>query len=138
MRLAKKSRTILPLAFSAVLAACAMAQDHPNIQPNPVRDQLQQSSTGSKPQANSPAAASSPSKTLTPSAAKLPVKTTSQVPPAAPGKTAAKPSVAVPAKTMVDAKAGTKPGATDPKAAQNPGAANQKKTPAVKALEEKA
>jgi hypothetical protein len=138
MRLAKKSRTILPLAFSAVLATCSMAQDHPNIQPNAVRDQLQQSSTGSKPQANSPAAASSPSKTLTPSAAKLPVKTTSQVPPAAPGKTAAKPSVAVPAKTMVDAKAGTKPGATDPKAAQKPGAANQEKTPAVKAPEEKA
>jgi hypothetical protein len=138
MRLAKKSRTILPLAFSAVLATCAMAQDHPNIQPNAVRDQLQQSSTGSKPQANSPAAASSPSKILIPSAAKMPVKTTSQVPPAAPGKTAAKPPVAVPAKTMVDAKAGTKPGATDPKAAQKPGAANQEKTPAVKAPEEKA
>jgi len=38
MRLAKKSRTLLPLAFSAVLATCALAQDHPNIQPSAVRD----------------------------------------------------------------------------------------------------
>jgi Tfp pilus assembly protein PilP len=138
MRLAKKSRTILPLAFSAVLATCGMAQDHPNIQPNAVRDQLQQSSTGSKPQANSLAAASSPAKTPAQSVVKPPVKTLAQVPPAAPGKTPAKPPVAAPAKTMADAKAGTKPGATDPKAAQKPAAANQEKKPAVKDPEEKA
>jgi Tfp pilus assembly protein PilP len=140
MRLAKKSRTILPLAFSAVLATCGMAQDHPNIQPNAVRDQLQQSTTGSKPQANPPAAASSPTK--------HPVKTAAQVQPAAPGKTPAKPPVAVTAKTVADAKAGTKPvanakagtkpGATDPKAAVKLTSANQEKTPAVKAPEEKA
>ncbi|HEX3377571.1 MAG TPA: hypothetical protein VHS29_11965 [Candidatus Acidoferrales bacterium] len=142
MRLAKKSRTLLPLAFSAVLATCGMAQDHPNIQPNAVRDQLQQSSTGSKPQANSPAAASSPAitpaKAPAPSAAKPPVKTVAQAPPAASGKAPAKPPVAAPAKTMADAKAGTKPGATDPKAAQKSAAANQENKPAVKAPEEKA
>jgi Tfp pilus assembly protein PilP len=138
MRLAKKSRTILPLAFSAVLATCGMAQDHPNIQPNAVRDQLQKSSTAPKPQANSPAAASSPAKTPSQSAAKPPVKTIAQTPSAAPGKTPAKPAVATPAKTMADAKAGTKPGATDPKAAQKPTAAGQDKKNAEKAPEEKA
>jgi Tfp pilus assembly protein PilP len=40
MRLAKSSRTLLPLALSAVLATCALAQEHPNVQPNAVRDQL--------------------------------------------------------------------------------------------------
>ena len=40
MRLAKSSRTLLPLAFLAVLATCALAQEHPNVQPNAVRDQL--------------------------------------------------------------------------------------------------
>ena len=40
MRLAKSSRTLLPLAFSAVLATCAFAQEHPNISPNAIRDQL--------------------------------------------------------------------------------------------------
>ncbi len=147
MRLAKKSRTILPLAFSAVLATCSMAQDHPNIQPNAVRDQLQQSSTGSMPQADSPAAASSMAKIPAPSAIKPPVKTTAQVPPAVPGKTPAKPPVAATAKTVgdakagakpvADAKAGTKPAATDPKAAMKPTAANPPKTPGVKAPEEK-
>jgi Tfp pilus assembly protein PilP len=138
MRLAKKSRTILPLAFSAVLATCGMAQDHPNIQPNTVRDQLQQSSTGPKPQANSSAAASSPAKNLAPPAAKPPAKTSAQMPPAAPGKTPAKPPVAATAKTMADAKAGAKPAATDSKAALKPAAVNQAKTPAAKSPEEKA
>jgi Tfp pilus assembly protein PilP len=167
MRLAKKSRTILPLAFSAVLATCAMAQDHPNIQPNAVRDQLQQSSTGSKPQANSPAAAPSPAKTPAPSAIKPTAKTSAQVPPA-PGKTPAKQPVAAPAKTMVDAKAGmkpiadakaatkpatdskagvkpvaetkagTKPAATDPKAVLKPTSVDPAKAPFVKPPEEKA
>ena len=40
MRLVKSSRTLLPLALLAVLATCALAQEHPNVQPNAVRDQL--------------------------------------------------------------------------------------------------
>jgi hypothetical protein len=54
MRLAKSSRTLLPLALSAVLATCALAQDHPNIQPNAVRDQLNQAPGGSNPPAPAP------------------------------------------------------------------------------------
>ncbi len=46
MRLAKSSRTLLLLAFSAVLATCALAQEHPNVQPNAVRDQLMQQASG--------------------------------------------------------------------------------------------
>jgi hypothetical protein len=60
MRLAKTSRTLLPLAFSAVLATCALAQDHPNVQPNAVREQLSkqapgQSQASSAPQTPAPA-----------------------------------------------------------------------------------
>jgi len=148
MRLAKKSRTLLPLAFSAVLATCALAQDHPNVQPNAVRDQLQQGSTGTKPQANSPAPAPFPAKTQSPAAAKPPAKTLAQVQPPVPGKTPAKQPVAVPAKTVVDAKTGTKPvadlkagkkpAATDPKAVLKPTAADPAKAPFVKPPEEKA
>jgi hypothetical protein len=42
MRLAKPWRTLWPLALSAVLAAGVLAQEHPNIQPNSIRDQLNQ------------------------------------------------------------------------------------------------
>lgn len=40
MRLAKSSRTLLQVAFCAAVATCAVAQEHPNIQPNTVRGQL--------------------------------------------------------------------------------------------------
>jgi Tfp pilus assembly protein PilP len=46
MRLANSSRTLLPLALSAVLATCAFAQEHPNVNPNAVRGQLAQPSSG--------------------------------------------------------------------------------------------
>jgi hypothetical protein len=46
MRLAKTWRTLLPLALPAVLAACVLAQEHPNIQPNAVREQLAQPAPG--------------------------------------------------------------------------------------------
>jgi hypothetical protein len=59
MRLAKSSRTFLPLALSAVLATCAFAQEHPNISPNAVRDQL--SKAGQPSQGASSAAPQSPS-----------------------------------------------------------------------------
>jgi Tfp pilus assembly protein PilP len=126
MRLAKKSRTLLPLALSAVLAACVMAQDHPNVQPNAVRDQLKLSSTGSMPQANSQPAATSPAKSPAPAAAKPPAKTPAPVAPAAPGKTAAKAPAAATAKT-----------AADPKTASKSVSANPAKTPALKTPDEK-
>ena len=40
MRLARSSRTLLPLAFSAVLATCAFAQEPSNVQPNSVLEQV--------------------------------------------------------------------------------------------------
>src|SRR6202795_895933 len=49
MRLAMFSRTLLLLAMPAVLVTCAAAQDHPNVQPSNIRDQL-----------NAPPAASPP------------------------------------------------------------------------------
>jgi len=108
MRLAKKSRTLLPLALSAVLATCAIAQDHPNVQPNTVRDQLlKQGSTGSKPQGDSQTSVPSPAKTPGPSAPKSPAKAPGQTPPPAPGKTPAK--VPMAAKNAPDAKSGMKP-----------------------------
>lgn len=55
MRFAKTWRTLWPLAFSAVLAAGAMAQEHPNITPNSVRGQLNQQPAASSPEASAPA-----------------------------------------------------------------------------------
>jgi hypothetical protein len=61
MRLAKSSRTLLPLALSAVLATCALAQEHPNVQPNAVRGQLMNpGSSGSQPQSAPQPPAASP------------------------------------------------------------------------------
>jgi hypothetical protein len=79
MRLAKKSRTLLPLALSAVLATCAiatMAQEHPNVQPDDVRAKLyKQVSIGSKPASDAQNAASSPAKPPAPPSAKTKGKT---------------------------------------------------------------
>lgn len=62
MRLAKSWRTLWPLAFSAVLATGALAQEHPNIQPNAVRDQLTQqaSSPSQAPTAAAPSGSPAP------------------------------------------------------------------------------
>jgi Tfp pilus assembly protein PilP len=62
MRLAISTRTLLPLALSAVLATCALAQDHPNIQPNMVRDQLTKQPSDSQPPSAPQASAPSPAK----------------------------------------------------------------------------
>jgi Tfp pilus assembly protein PilP len=82
MRLAKISRTLLLLALPAGLATCALAQDHPNVQPSAVRDQLTKQVPGaSQPQpaapkapapkpATSPAKAQAPAKGATPPPAK--------------------------------------------------------------------
>jgi Tfp pilus assembly protein PilP len=73
MRLAKSSQTLLSLAFSAVLATCALAQDQPNVQPKAVQNQVAQQAPA-KPQA--PAAPKapvpSPAKQLVPVSAKAP------------------------------------------------------------------
>jgi len=46
MRLVKISKTLSLLALPAVLATCALAQDHPNVQPSVVRDQLANQAPG--------------------------------------------------------------------------------------------
>jgi len=95
MRLAKSSRTLLPLALSAVLATSVFAQDHPNVQPNAVRDQLMKQTPGtSQPQSAPPPPATPTAKGPAPAASKAPAK--------APVKPAAK--------TPADAKNAAKPG----------------------------
>jgi Tfp pilus assembly protein PilP len=122
MRLAKSSRTLLPLALSAVLATCALAQDHPNIQPNAVRDQLaQQSSNQSQPPSAPPSPAPAPAKPSGPAAAKAPAK--------APGKAAAK--------AQAKAKTPGKAPAKAPEAAKGAAEAASAKPPVEKPAEEK-
>jgi hypothetical protein len=75
MRLAKSWRTLWPLALSAVLAAGALAQEHPNIQPNSVRDQLNQQPSTPSPAPSAPASSDgtlAPAKHRPPSAGKAP------------------------------------------------------------------
>src|SRR5665213_3680024 len=105
MRLAKKSRTLLPLAFSAVLATCALAQDHPNIQPSAVRDMLsKQASVGSSSQGGAQMPPASPSKMPGPAAAKPRAKVPAPSPKPAPGNESAKGAVDVSAKNGADGK----------------------------------
>jgi hypothetical protein len=114
MRLAKSSRTLLPLALTAVLATAALAQDHPNVQPGAVRDQL----TKPTPAAPHPASAS---QAPAPPAAKQPRPAT----PKAPGKSPAKAPTKAPAEAPVkapakaQAKAAPKTAAKAPKEAPN-------------------
>jgi Tfp pilus assembly protein PilP len=68
MRLAKSPRTLLPLVLSAALAACAFAQEHPNIQPNAVRDQLNQPAAPQAQSSAPQAPSSSPEKPARPGA----------------------------------------------------------------------
>jgi Tfp pilus assembly protein PilP len=126
MRLAKSSRTLLPLALSAVLATCAWTQDHPNIQPNAVRDQLNQVPSGSP----APAAP----KPEPPA----PAKPSGAAPANAPAKAPAKPAAATPAKApaATPAKAAAKAPA-DAKGAAKTASATPGKPPAEKPAEEK-
>jgi Tfp pilus assembly protein PilP len=143
MRLAISSRTLLALAVSAVLATCALAQEHPNISPNSVRDQLNQPSSAPQgPQPQSPkgpsqAEVKKPSKQAAP-----PAKAPMPAPAKAPAGTPAKAQTGAPA-----AKAATKaprkaPASTGAKAPPKPAeakaaTANPAKPPAEKAPEEK-
>lgn len=85
MRFAKFSRTLSTLALPAVLAACAFAQEHPNVQPNAVRDQLMRPATaGSRPEAAPQAPASKPAaEPIMSTAKKATAKPAAKTPPAA-------------------------------------------------------
>jgi Tfp pilus assembly protein PilP len=75
----------LPLALSAVLATCALAQEQPNVQPNAVRDQLaKQAPGGSQPQSAPPTPAPPPAKPSGPATAKAPAKALAKAPAKAP------------------------------------------------------
>lgn len=111
MRFAKSSRALLPLALSAVLATCAVAQDHPNVQPSAVRDQMKTQGAApsqpptaaatpappTAPPAQAPTKAAKPAKTA--KAAKAPAKTQAKAPEKAPAQ--AKPATETAAETPV-------------------------------------
>jgi Tfp pilus assembly protein PilP len=111
MRLAKVSRTLLLLAVWAALVTCAAAQDHPNVQPSNVRDQLAKPPA---PALSQPASAPVALKTPPPAQeAKAPAK--------APAKTnppAKAPVSQAPAKTPAPAKGPAK--SAEKKAAKPP------------------
>jgi hypothetical protein len=115
MRLAILSRTLLLLALPAVVVTCAAAQDHPNVQPSNVRDQLNKPPAASQPApaanaAKAPAPApqaKAPAKAPAPAPqAKAPAKAPAPAPQAKPpAKAAAAPA---PAKAPAAAKAPAK------------------------------
>jgi len=87
MRLAKSSRTLFPLALSAILATCALAQEHPNVQPSAVRDQvMKQVPAEPQPPSAPQAPAASAAKSSTPAKAKGPAKAPAKRPAKAPAK----------------------------------------------------
>jgi hypothetical protein len=87
MRLAKSSRTLFPLALSAVLATCALAQDHPNVQPSAVRDQVMKQGPAQPQPPSAPQTPATPAaKTTSPAKAKGPAKAQAKAPAKAPVK----------------------------------------------------
>jgi hypothetical protein len=88
MRSALLSRTLLLLAMPAVLVTCASAQDHPNVQPSKIADQLNKPPAASQP-APAPAAAKSPAPAQQ---SKVPEKAPAKAPAAQQGKAPAKPN----------------------------------------------
>lgn len=111
MRLATISRTLTPLAVSAMLAACAWAQA--NISPNTVRDQLNQSNAA-------PAAAQGPSSPAQQGASQAEVKMPKK--PAAPAPAAKAPASAA-AKTAATSAPAAKAQAAVPAKPATPAAA---------------
>src|SRR6267143_1933493 len=122
MRLAILSRTLLLLALPAVVVTCAAAQDHPNVQPSNVRDQLNKPPAASQPApaanvAKAPAPAPQPKASAKAPApapqAKAPAKAPAQANP--PAKTGAAPAPAkVPAAAKAPAKVAEKKPAKPP------------------------
>jgi Tfp pilus assembly protein PilP len=124
MRLANSRRTLLPLALSAVLATCALAQEHPNVQPSAVRDLVTNQAAGQSPAPAAPQTPAQPAaKPAGPATAKAPAKAAAK----APAKAAAKAPAKTPAKPPAEAKEATKTAA----------AANPAKPPVEKPAVEK-
>src|SRR6266403_1306123 len=112
MRLAILSRTLLLLVLPAVVVTRAAAQDHPNVQPSNVRDQLNK-----PPAVSQPAPAANTAKAPAPAPqAKAPAKAPAPAPQAkAPAKAAAAPARAkAPAAAKAPAKEAEKKPAKPP------------------------
>jgi hypothetical protein len=108
MRLAKSSRTLFPLALSAILATCALAQEHPNVQPSAVRDQvMKQVPAEPQPPSAPQAPAASAAKSSTPAKAKRPAKAPAKAP--ATAKDSTKAASGNPPKPPVEKPAAEKP-----------------------------
>jgi hypothetical protein len=122
MRLAILSRTLWLLVLPAVFVTCAAAQDHPNVQPSNVRDQL-----------NKPPAASQPAPVASPAKAPAPVQQTK-----APAKAPAKDSTKAPAKANPPQKAASAPAPAKAPAAAKPAAIGAEKKPAKPPVEKPA
>jgi len=142
MRLANSSRTLLPLALSAVLATCALAQDRPNVQPNAVRDQLNQAPGASQPPGAATAPAPPPAKPSSPAAANAPAKAPVKAPAKAQAAAPAKAPATTPAKAPATGPAKAPPAATaaakdSTKTATTVAAASSPNPPLVKPAEEK-
>jgi Tfp pilus assembly protein PilP len=101
MRLAKSTRTLLPLALWAVLATCALAQEHPNVQPSAVRELVTNQTAG---QSQVPPAPQTPAQPAGPATAKAPAKA-----PAKAKEATKKAAAANPAKPPVEKPAVEKP-----------------------------
>jgi hypothetical protein len=129
MRFAKISRTLLPLALPVIFAVSVFAQDHPNVSPNKVRDQLMQQPAGAAPpQAAAPVPASKPSGEPVKNTAKAPTKAKPQPKPtpesaksSAAAKPAAKPAAVKPT-TAEQAPAKSAPEKTEKAPAEKPAA----------------
>jgi len=121
MRLANISRTLLLLALPAVLVTCAAAQDHPNVQPSNIRDQL------NKPPAESQPAPGAPSASAPAQQAKAPASAPAKTNPPAKAAAAAAPAASQQAKAPAKAAAKANPPA---KAAAAPAPTQQAKAPA--------
>jgi len=130
MPFAKPSRTLFRLALAAFLATCALAQEHPNIQPNAIRDQLAQPAPGvQQPQSAPQPPPPKPPAPATKGPAAAPPSSPSKAPASGQAQTAAKPPAkgAAPAGPNAQAKAPTSGPAP---AAAKPPVKEQAKAPA--------
>ncbi len=144
MRLAKISRTLLLMALPPVLMTCALAQDHPNVQPSNVRDQLNQAPAQPPAKVNTPPTPATPG-----AAAKAPVapKTATKAEPQQNAKPQAAPQASAKAPAQQPATGNTPPkpatpGAAAkapvaPKPAAKPEAQKTAKVPVERLAEEK-
>jgi Tfp pilus assembly protein PilP len=110
MRLATLSRTLLLLAMPVALVTCAVAQDHPNVQPSNVRDQLKKAPAASQP-APAPVAAKAPAPAQQ---TKVPANAPTKAPAKAPVKTIVPVKANAPVADKAPAKAAEKKPAKPP------------------------